>query len=203
MTYLLLHQSHAATLLSDDPVVPAADLPAFRGSLELLAGAERTLAAAAQQAEALIAAARDQGFAEGRQLGEAAAAGDVRTRLFDLEVKAAQMRAAQRAEAARLAIEVVRRIAGELGSETVVSALAEKAARDLAPDTKATVKVSPAVQAAVAERLARFDGLTVAADPSLSDDDCVVETSFGVIRAGLKTQLAAVERAWTGSTAGG
>lgn len=203
MTYLLLHQDHSATLLSDDPIVPAAELPAFRRSLELLAGAEQRLASAAQEAEALTAAARDQGFAEGRQLGEAAAAGEVRTRLFDLEVKAAQLRTAQRAEAARLAIEVVRRIAGEMGSETMVSALAEKAASDLAPDTRATVRVSPAAQAAVAERLARFDKLTVTADSSLTDDECVVETSFGVIRAGLETQLAAVERAWMGSTASG
>lgn len=199
MSFLLLHKGGAGTLLTDDPVVPAAEIPALQQSLKLLSHAEGRLETVAQQAAALADAAKQEGFEAGRRLGEAAAAAQISARLFDLEVKAAQIRAEQRVEAAKLAIEIVRRIAAEVGTETLVAGLAEKAASELAPDTHSVVRVSPASRESVSERLARFDRLTVTADPLLSDDDCVVETSSGVIRAGLETQLAAIERAWTGS----
>ncbi len=198
MSFLLLHKGRAATLLADDPVVPAAEVPALRETIDLLAQAEHRLASAANDAAALTEAAQRAGHEEGVRRGEAAAAARISARLFDLEVKSAELRASQRAEAAKLAIEIVRRIAAGIGTPETVAALAEKAAADLAPDTVATVKVHPNATVRVTDRLARFDRLAVVAEPLLAEDECVVETGHGQIRAGLDTQLAAIERAWSG-----
>lgn len=201
MTYLLLHQGLAATLLTDDDIVPAKDVPALRQSLDVLEEAERRLGAAEEQAAAVGERAQAEGLAEGLRRGEEKAAAEVARRLFDLEVESVRHRAVQRDEAAKLAVEIVRRIAGDLGAEAMIAALAEKAASELAPDTPAIVRVAPGARERVSTRLERFGQLTVVGDPMLDELDCVVETSAGVIRAGLNTQLEAIERAWTGSPA--
>lgn len=198
MSYLLLHKGHAGTLLADDPIVPAADISPLRDSMALLAQAEHRFAAAADAATELNEAAQHGGYEEGMRRGEAEGAAKVSAKLFDLEVKSAELRASQRTEAAKLAIEIVRRIAAGIGRPEMVAALAEKAAADLAPDTSATVKVHPSAAAQVTERLGQFDRLAVVADSLLGEDECVVETSHGQIRAGLETQLTAIERAWSG-----
>ena len=99
-------------------------------------------------------------------------------------------------EITTLALEVVRRLVGELGDERIVAGLAERAAAELAPDTVATVRVPSAHGEAVKSRLKGRAGLTVEPDPTLSGMDCVVETALGRHYAGLETQLAQIEAAW-------
>lgn len=189
MSFLLIQRSAAATLVVDDALVPAADIPAFTRAVALLAATEEVAGRARAEGHAA-------GFVEGRRAGEEAAAADLASRLFALEVEAARGRASRRRDAARLALEVVRRIAGEIGPEATVAAIAERAVAELAPDVAVIVKVAPVAQAAAAARLAEIEMVTVAADPELADTDCVLETRLGVVRAGLDTQLAAIERAW-------
>nr|WP_239024667.1 FliH/SctL family protein [Sphingomonas corticis] len=100
----------------------------------------------------------------------------------------------QRGDLARLALEVVRRIAADLGAADMVAAMADRAAAGVAPDLAPTVRVHPDALAATRARLG--ERVAVEADAALAPTDCVIATSLGEVHAGLETQLAALARAW-------
>ena len=202
MTLYLLAANRAGTLATDDPVIAAADVGAVNDMAAAVAraGALRDDMAArvAETADEAATAARAAGHAEGL----AAAAAEVQAELFALTLRAAAERSRVRAEVTMIALEVVRRIAAEIGEPKVVAGLAERAAAALLPDEVATVRVPAAALAAVADRLQRHAGLTVVADATLEPNGCVVTTALGSSHAGLDLQLAAVERAWASSASG-
>lgn len=202
MSLLVLHADRFATVVADDPVVPAAGRPALADALALFAEARTVREAAADTAEAARLAAIEEGRAEGLALGRQDAAEEHRAELFRLALRDGEERRARQAETAALALEIVRRVAGELGDGAVVAALAERAARDLSPDTVALVRVAPANLATVAARLRDRPGLGVEADDTVGPRDCVVETPLGRTHAGLETQLAQIEAVWAGRSDG-
>lgn len=195
MLYLIA-ASRAGTLASGDPVVPAAAVAPLREAATILDAAGRLHAEVESDCAASVAAASATGFAAGHAAGLQAASAEAAKSLFDLNLRAADERRTMRAEISGLALGVVRRIAGNLGDEALVAALAERAAQDLAPDVVAAVRVAPAAVGATVERLRGYPGLTVVGDATLAATDCVIETPLGASHAGLDVQLAAVERAW-------
>ncbi len=98
-----------------------------------------------------------------------------------------------------LALEVVRRLAGELGAEAMVLGLAREALASPEAAGASTVRVHPEIADAVARALSPPDSLQtphdarpralVRADASLSLFGCVLETPLGSIDAGLEAQL--------------
>lgn len=198
MAWQLLRADALGLVAADDPVVPAAEVSRLRDADALLAAARALHESIAAEVEAARARGHAEGVAAGLAEGRNTAADEAHTELFALARRAAAERDRQRGEVAKLALQVVRRIAGEVGPPAIVAGLAETAAASLLPDTVATVRVPPAATAATIGRLGKWPSLTVVADETLADDDCIVETSFGSTRAGLETQLAAVDRAWKG-----
>ena len=196
MTYIVLHADQAATALADDPVVPAAEMRALNSAIALFAEAGRTRADAERQVQEARDRGHAEGFAAGHAEGLAAGASDVAAELFRLAVRDGEERRRRQEEISTLAIEVLRRLVGEIGEEKTIAGLAERATATLAPNTAATVRVPPAHARAVGAKLANRTGLTVEADPSLDGMDCVVETALGRNYAGLDTQLALIEAAW-------
>jgi type III secretion protein L len=194
MTFLLLHADAAGTLLADDPVVSAEAVTPLRDALALLdaAGAARARASEASAAESAIA--HDAGRAAGEAQGLAEAQATIGAELLRLAEEAAAREAAQRGDVVRLALAVVRRIAGDLGPD-LVAGLAEQAAAALAEESQATVRVHPSAQDAVATRLASHRRLRVEADPALSETECVIDTPLGRTIAGLEAQLTQIEQA--------
>ncbi|MFS0737206.1 hypothetical protein ABC347_09165 [Sphingomonas sp. 1P06PA] len=201
MSFVLIHADRAGSVLADDPIVPAAEIERFAGAIDLLRGAGAVRDGIAAEQAAAIAEARAEGHAEGLAAGRAEARKESEAALFQLTVKAAAERRQQHADVTALAIEVVRRIAQELGPEMTVAAIADRATADLLPDSVATVRVSPAAVAATEQRLASRPGLRVEGDAALAATDCIVETALGTTRAGLETQLAAIARAWDDAAA--
>ena len=194
MSFVLIHADRQATLLRDDPIVPAAQVPAFTEARDLLDAVSALRDDSAGLAEEAAAAARVEGYAAGHAEGVAAGAAAVRDELIRLMQADAVRVEAQRADLARLALEVVRRIAADLGSAEMVAALADRAAAAVAPDPAPVVRVHAD---AVAATRARLDPrVTVEADASLAPTECVIATPLGEVRAGLETQLAALARAW-------
>ena len=203
MSFVLLHADRLATTLVDDPLVAKADVPAVHSVASLLAEAGRLHEAARADLEGERSAARLAGFEQGRRDGHAAGEAEAREELLQLAARDSEERRRRQREIATLALEVVRRIAGRLGDEAVVASLAEQAAAEIAPDTAATVRVTPAALEATRARLADRPGLVVEADSSLGPTDCVIETVLGKTVAGLETQLAHIEAAWRGMAADG
>ncbi|MDP5279635.1 FliH/SctL family protein [Sphingomonas sp. DG1-23] len=196
MTFLVLHADRLATALADDPLVPAADVGRVQDALALLAEAGDLRRGAEATIDAAREAARIEGFAAGRAEGLAAAEAERQAELFRIALRDSELQRERQKDIARLALEVVRRIAGELDAGAMVAGLAERAAAQLTPDSVAMVRVAPAAVAAVRARLDGRVGLSVEADPSLEGQDCVIETALGRTHAGLDTQLAQIERMW-------
>ncbi|MDT8757384.1 hypothetical protein MZO42_01610 [Sphingomonas psychrotolerans] len=196
MSFLLLHADRLATALADDPLVPAADVGRVQDALALLAEAGDLRRGAQDAIDAAREAARAEGFATGREQGLAAAETERQAELFRIALRDSELQRERQKDIARLALEVVRRIAGEIDDGAMVAGLAERAAAQLAPDSAAVVRVAPAAVEAVRARLDGRPGLTVEADPVLQGQDCVIETALGRTHAGLDTQLAQIERMW-------
>ena len=196
MSFVLLHADRLRSVAANDPLVPARDVDTVRDAASLLVEAGRLRDSAEQD----IAAAREVAHAAGLEEGGAevrAAADEAMTEaLARIEAAAAEREAKRQGDVARLALEVVRRMAGDLGDAALVAGLAERAAASVTADTGAIVRVAPGVADAVRERLCARAELTVEGDPSLSAHDLVLETPLGRTHAGLETQLAAIERAW-------
>lgn len=196
MSFIVLHANDAFTALAEDPVVPAAQVARFHDAAALL-DAAADLHASARSAHADTAeVARREGFAAGHAEGLEAGKADVAAELFRLAARDAERTVARQAEVARLALQVVRRIAGEIGEPEMIAGIAQRAAAAIEPDAAATIRVAPAALEPTRARLAARTLVTVEADPSLSATDCVVETALGRTHAGLETQLAQIERIW-------
>jgi flagellar biosynthesis/type III secretory pathway protein FliH len=196
MSFLVLHADRLATALTDDPLVPATDVRRVQDALALLAEAGDLRHGAEEAIHAARAAAHAEGFAAGREEGLAAGEIERQAELFRIAMRDSELQRERQKDIARLALEVVRRIAGELDDGVMVAGLAERAAAQLAPDSGAVVRVAPAAAEVVRARLNGRAGLSVEADPLLGEQDCVIETPLGRTHAGLDTQLAQIDRMW-------
>jgi flagellar biosynthesis/type III secretory pathway protein FliH len=196
MSFLVLHADRLATALTDDPLVPADDVGRVQDAIALLAEAGRLRTGAGDTIDAAREHARAEGFETGRSDGLAAAEAERQAELFRIALRESELQRERQKDIARLALEVVRRIAGELDDGAMVAGLAERAAAQLAPDSVAVVRVAPVAVDLVRAQLDGRAGLSVEADPSLGAQDCVIETVLGRTHAGLDTQLAQIERMW-------
>lgn len=195
MTYLMLHAERLHSIVTDQPLIPAADVAKVRDAAALLVEARRLRDAAEEDIAETRAAERERGFTAGFAEGKAAADAVLTETLTALATKAAEDEADRRSQIARLAIEVVRRMAGEIAAGTMVAGLAERATAELTDNPGVVVRVAPQNVVATQQRLSDR-AVTVQADENLNIHDCVVDTSIGSSHAGLEIQLAALGRAW-------
>jgi type III secretion protein L len=163
---------------------------------------EKFLAAARDEAERVRDDARrayadehERGYAEGRAAGEAEAARLVAETVIDVDRYLATLER----EVALLAVDIVRRVLGELDVGELVARAARQAIADLRRAKQLRLCVHPAAADAVrreVETLMRgaATGLLVEveADPARSPDACVVVSDVAVVDAGIETQLAAL-----------
>lgn len=173
-------------------VIPAAAWLPLSRAQELVDQANQAVHALEGELEAERAAAREQGFTEGR--------GDALDRFAAataaLHTAREQLAQRLRGQITELAVAVVERIAPALGADKLVPVLVGEAVRQLAFEPNLIVRVHPDVAEATRLRLAN-DGLglggtpttEVVATPEFGEFDCVIETEGGVVRAGLREQL--------------
>lgn len=193
---MLVHGGVTATLVADDPIVPAAEVPVLCDAFALLASADELHAGANDVRAAAQREGYDAGFAAGREAGLASGRAEMSAELFRLAIRDSEDAKGREDEIARLALAVVRRIAGSFSDREIVAALAAQAAAAISPDTAATVRVAPGNLDATNARLEGVAHLAVEVDAKLSPTDCVIETRLGRTDAGLETQLTQIELAW-------
>lgn len=190
MTYVLLASAPTATLLTERPIIPAGDVARVADAAELLATIEA-------HREAVGRAAHVQGFEAGRAEGLERAAAQVAELLAETHRVLDAERERLRRQAAALALDIVRRIAADLGPDATVAALAERAVRDLLPEEPIRVRVAAERVGTVSARLWPIhERVEVLAEPGLGPDECLIDTPSGHVRAGLAVQLAALEKAF-------
>jgi flagellar biosynthesis/type III secretory pathway protein FliH len=197
MSFVALHRGAHTSLASDTVWLEADEVTQVAHAQALLERLDRLVAARTSE----LAAAREQGLAEGRECGRREALAAVAPKLIDAWDQAARSAAADldalRGALVTLSLQVVQRIAGELGPAALIASIAEQAAEALLPASAAVVRVHPEVAAAVRERIAPAPGvLEVRADPGLGRFDCVFDTPAGQRLAGLPAQLERLAAVW-------
>lgn len=195
MSFHLIAAAPGAALLLDQPVIRREDVATVRSAAEVIALAETRLADVDAYRAAQAEAGRAEGFKLGYDEGRALAAREAAETIARLHEEMTHVREQLRAATGKLALDVVRRIAVELGPEATLAALAERAVRDVLPDAPITVHVAPASVGAVTTRLWPIGAaIEVQPDETLAPGDCIIETAAGRSHAGLEVQLAALER---------
>lgn len=198
MSYLLtLHRDAELTLSTTDPIVPAAQLAPLQDALALaghlsalLAGNEQRLAEAEREA-------RQRGEQAGHAAGAERARADGAQALAEALARLAADQHAQREELRQalvaLAAAMVRRMTAELAPPAVLAALAERAFEHVVPPQPVRLRLPPEWVEPVRAQLADRDlpmPVQCVGDVQLQGLQCVVESSAGVLLAGLDDMLA-------------
>ncbi len=138
--------------------------------------------------------AYEQGFEKGQAEGYDAALGHIAVKLLALSKEADQVRDQLERTAGDLALDIVQKIAEHIAPQKTLTALAATAARQLVSKEPVILRVSVQNLEGVRDTVVSSPHFAkriteVSGDPSLSDDECVLETEFGQIKAGLDVQL--------------
>ena len=203
MSYVALFVTGDVNVATARRVLPAGELRALGDARELLGALQASREADGVRLAVAADTARDAGYAEGLAAGRRAAAEEVAAQQAALAVAAQRERLALRQQAqasvSMLALEVVRKLAGELDAAELVAALAREAVRQLVDDEPVTLIVHPAAVERVRERAAAAThglAISVQEDAALAPTDCRLVTRSGTTHAGLHTQLRRLESAW-------
>ena len=165
----------------------------------LYGDAAAALATARMEAEALLARAADAAqAAHDAVLRDAADAARLQTSRTLAETAAASRRAmdALAPSVATVIGQAMARLLGDLDVATAVAAAARHAVGELAARQAVLVHVHPACTGATRTALLGWgDGVRVTGDDALPEDACTIETPAGIVRAGLREQLAVLQAA--------
>lgn len=198
MTFLSLFSDKHGFVATEQRVFAADELQPLQQVSELAAQLNKRLAE--QQALELQACeeATRQGYADGLAAGEAAATTQIAETLKQLHDRQQIALQEMQDNCAELAVDIVRKIAGQIKSDEWLLAQAQQAAASLLDQPSVKLRVHSAQSQAVRKRL---DSMTtsgrqvidqVIGDDAVPDDACFLETGQGQVQVDLETQLAAV-----------
>ncbi|HJZ86950.1 MAG TPA: FliH/SctL family protein [Polyangia bacterium] len=167
--------------------------------------AQRILAQARQEAEAL----RERARAEGREEGRAEGRAEIAQTLVRLHTEAGHARTAAGEDLRRLAVRIASKILGhalELDPTLVVDICAQ-ALRGATEQREIVVRVHPDDLPAIEQArpqlraaLLKARDFTLRPDAGVGRGGCIVETELGSVDARLETQLAVIENALCGDS---
>jgi len=146
----------------------------------------------------------EEGFNVGKEEGQRATVKEMTEQLLAMAEKAEEQRRVMRGAIIELAILAVRKIAGEIGASEAVSAMAERAANELAASEALVLRVHPSVVEDVRTHLAKVlakpqdKGLVIDIKPdeALDPFGCVLVSEQGEVIASLDEQLLCLEKSW-------
>lgn len=202
MSYLLWQRDGPVRFGARRLVLRADEVPLLADAQALRDALERLHAQQQARFDADCARGHAQGVAQGVQAGREAAAEAVADTLTTLAREAAEERARLRHAVGALALQVVRKLLGHFGDDSVLAALAATAAEDLLGAPPLALVVHPDVCEAVRDRLAAMAAgpqtlhCEVRADPAAAHGLCRLETEHGSVDASLDAQLARLQAAW-------
>ena len=178
-------------------VLRAGEAGAWQDGYRFLAEVKRAAAQVEETARQTYASEYARGFDEGRMAG----ANEAARLLSETTAKVDRHLAALEQEIGALALEVVRRVIGQLDAADLVTRTAAQAVAEFRREKWLKVTVHPAAADQVVTALAalpRNGGptVTVEADPALDERGCIVASDFAVVDAGIDAQLDAFAAAF-------
>lgn len=205
MSFLLWQRESAVAIASARLVLRADEVPVLRDAQQLRDELDSLRRDQQARVQAACDAAHAEGLAAGLLEGRAQARDEIAATLAALATTAAQQESQRRADVAALALQVVRKLLGELDDGQRLAALAREAAREMLPAPRLSVRVHPqrsdAVRAQLQRMAASADGGSMAAFEVVADDgcaldDCRIDSDLGSADASLEQQLARLAQAW-------
>jgi len=196
MSFVLWQTDAGLSLGSTRQVLRAHEVPLLHDATRAAQALAERCREQTAQLEAERQAARQQGQAEGFEAGLQQAQTQLADTLAAWAAQARQDNEQQRATLAALALQVARKIIGELPAPERLTALALQAAQELLPARTLRLHVHPDQLAGVRTRLAALaeTGIELAqvrvlADLGLPADACRLETNLGSADASVDAQL--------------
>jgi type III secretion protein L len=205
MSYLLWQRGRTVGIASPRLVLKASEVPLLADANRLCERIEQLRDDEVRYVVAAGEEARAAGHAAGYEEGRRQARDELAAAMIALAQETERERERLRGEVAALALEVVRKVVGQVDADDVLAALAQTAAHDMLPTQSMTLIVHPHRCDAVRERLARataaaHDGagvrFDVRGDAACTPDTCLIETEHGSVDASLEAQLERLARAW-------
>ena len=178
-------------------VLRAAEAEAWQDGYRFLAEVRRAAAQVEETARKTYASEYARGFADGRSAG----ANEGALLVTETAAKVDRHLAALEHEIGALALEVVRRVLGQLDTAELITRTATQAVAEFRREKFLKVTVHPTAIDQVVTTLAALprDGgptVTVEADPALDERGCIVVSDFAVVDAGIEAQLKAFAAAF-------
>ena len=178
-------------------ILRAAEAEAWQDGYRFLAEVRRAAAQVEETARKTYASEYARGFAEGRSAG----ANEGARLVIETAAKVDGHLAVLEHEIGALALEVVRRVLGQLDISELVTRTATQAVAEFRREKFLKVTVHPTAVDQVVTTLAALprDGgptVTVEADPALDERGCIVASDFAVIDSGIEAQLKAFAAAF-------
>jgi flagellar assembly protein FliH len=198
MSYqLTLHRDSELTLSTTEPLVPAEQVTSLQDALALATHLSTLLTSQQQRLVDAERQARERGEQAGYAAGTATARQEGAVALADALADLTRTQLAQREELRQalvaLATAMVRSMAAELAPPTVLAALAKHAFEHVIPPQPVRLRLPVDLVELVRAQLAAHElamPVQCMGDPDLHDLQCVVESSAGVLLAGLDDVLA-------------
>jgi type III secretion protein L len=184
-------------------VLRAAEAAVWQDGFRFLAAVRRAAAQVNEIARKTYAVEYARGFAEGRAAGASEAARLV----SETTAKVDRHIASLEQDIGALALNVIRRVLGELDAGDLIARAAAQALGEFRREKWLKVTVHPAAADRVRAALAALppDGgptLTVESDPALDERACIVASDIAVVDASLETQLEAFAAAFAAGQGG-
>ncbi|HTP72187.1 MAG TPA: FliH/SctL family protein [Burkholderiaceae bacterium] len=207
MTFVLWQRGRDTGIASNRLVLRAAEVPLLAEAQAVRDRLEALHTEQAHRVEAACEEARQRGHALGLEQGVLAAGDEVAASLMAMARAAEQESVRVRGQVAALALQVARKLIGQLADDERLLALADTAARDMMPGSSSTLVVHPSHADALRVRLAAMarhageggapaPSFELRADPACALDSCRIETEFGSVDASLNAQLNRLADAW-------
>ncbi|ASJ70504.1 FliH/SctL family protein [Granulosicoccus antarcticus] len=195
MTFISLFSDERGFLITDQRVFAADELQPLLSVTEQAQQFCQRLAAQATQEEQARINAIERGREEGLAIAQEQARLELAETLRLLHEEYQRQLLAVQASAAILAVDIVRKVAGQVNSTEWLLAQAQRAVEDIVDQPSVTLRVHSSQAAALKERLEvlALSGINqVIADDMLPENGCVLETAQGQIDIDLETQLNSV-----------
>jgi flagellar biosynthesis/type III secretory pathway protein FliH len=207
MSFLLWQADADLALGSSRLILRADEVPQLLEAQQLRDALQTLHREQEQRVEAACEASRAAAHALGLEQGRQAARDELGAAITSLSQAMCEERERVRDDVAMLALQVVRKLMGQMALDAQLVGLAAVAAREVLPAPTMTLVVHPDQSDAVRARLAQgsapaqVDGPAPAAwlvrdDASLPAGGCRIETELGSVDASLDAQLARLAAAW-------
>jgi len=195
MSFISFFGDDRGFLASDQRVFGAEEVSLLHSVIEQSSELSHRLATQSTELQLALEAARDEGRANGLAEGREAAAGELSQKLLELHTRNTQLSEQLKGECAELAVEIVRKIAGQIAPTDWLLAQAVQASEELVDRPEIALRVHVEQQEAIKARceslsISRF--ASVIGDADVTEQTCILETHAGRVEVDLETQLAQV-----------